>query len=51
MQHVDENMQSPAGLGIQSIPTLVLFKGGAEVGRIIGYNNKDRLKAEIDKVL
>ncbi len=49
--NVDENMQSPAGLGIQSIPTLVLFKDGAEVGRIIGYSNKDRLKAEIDSVL
>lgn len=49
--NVDENMQAPGGLGIQSIPTLVLFKGGAEVGRIIGYSNKDRLKAEIDKVL
>ncbi|MBA2363444.1 MAG: thioredoxin [Chloroflexia bacterium] len=49
--NVDENMQSPAGLGIQSIPTLVLFKDGAEVGRIIGYSNKDQLKAKIDSVL
>jgi thioredoxin 1 len=36
---------------IMSIPTLVIFKGGKEVGRISGAMPKEYLKKEIDKIL
>ncbi len=49
--NVDENGQVPSNYGIQSIPTLIVFKNGQEAGRIIGYNTKDRLAAAIDAVL
>ncbi len=34
--NVDENPATAARLGAQSIPTLVLFKGGREVDRLVG---------------
>src|SRR5581483_2321175 len=32
----DKNVLVPARLGIQSVPTLVLFAGGRPVGRVVG---------------
>ncbi len=49
--NVDDNGQVPMNYGIQSIPTLILFKNGQEAGRVIGYNTKDRLAAAIDGIL
>jgi thioredoxin 1 len=40
---VDANPETPQGLGIMGIPTLILFKDGAEVTRIVGYRAKDIL--------
>ena len=37
-------------LGIQAIPTLVVFKDGQPVGRLVGPH-PSRLKGEIDRVL
>lgn len=34
--NVDENPATAAHLGAQSIPTLVLFRGGREVDRLVG---------------
>ena len=33
--------------GVQSIPTLILFKGGKPVERLIGFMPKERLAARI----
>lgn len=49
--NVDENMQTAAALGITSIPTLVLYKGGKPVERIIGAQPKQRLLQQIEKHL
>jgi thioredoxin 1 len=40
---VDANPETPRSLGIMGIPTLILFKNGAEVTRIIGYRPKEAL--------
>lgn len=44
---VDNNGQTAARYGVTSIPTLILFKGGQEVARFIGYRPKDALMADI----
>nr|HID14780.1 thioredoxin [Anaerolineae bacterium] len=40
---VDSNRQTPGRYGVQGIPTLILFKNGVEVARIVGYRPKDAL--------
>ena len=38
-------------LGIQGIPTLILFKGGQPVTQVVGYRTKDQLESAITKYL
>ena len=44
---VDANPETPRGLGIMGIPTLILFKDGAEATRIVGYRPKEALAEEL----
>lgn len=47
-----DNDQRHAGeLGITGIPTMVIFKGGEEIGRIVGARPKGELKRLFDQVL
>ena len=46
---VDENPDVAMGLRIASIPTLILFKDGTAVERVIGVTPKDELKKLIEK--
>jgi thioredoxin 1 len=46
----DENQRTAASLGIQAIPTLMIFKDGKVIGRMVGPH-PSRLKQEIDRVL
>jgi thioredoxin 1 len=39
---VDANPMTPVQYGVQGIPTLLLFKGGEEVGRIVGARPKEQ---------
>jgi thioredoxin len=41
--NLDRNPQSAARLGIQGVPTLIVFKGGHEVGRMVGARGKSEL--------
>ncbi len=43
----DANTELAMKYGIMSIPTLLLFKGGKPVARMMGYQPKDRLLAQI----
>ena len=49
--NVDENQNTPSTLGIMNIPTMIVFKGGKEIDRIIGAMPKGDLQKKIDKVL
>lgn len=39
----DENSDFVMEMGVMTIPCLVLFNGGEEKGRLIGYNEKDTI--------
>ncbi len=45
---VDQNQQTAMEYGIQSIPTLILFKGGKPVERMQGVQPKSRLQQALD---
>ena len=47
--NVDENQGIPASLKVISIPTLIVFKGGQELARSIGYKTKDELRRLLKK--
>jgi thioredoxin 1 len=49
--NVDENQQTAAQFGILAIPTMVLFRNGAEAKRIQGAMPKRRLEAELEPAL
>jgi thioredoxin 1 len=44
---VDENEQTAMQYGVMSIPTLILFKDGKPVERIVGYKPKGDLAKKI----
>jgi len=46
---VDQNSLTPGQFGIRAIPTLVLFKNGQEVDRIMGNVPKEQLIQLIKK--
>ena len=46
----DANPDIPGQLGIQAIPTLMIFNSGKAIGRLVGPH-PSRLKNEIDRVL
>jgi thioredoxin 1 len=48
---VDANQQTAAQFGILAIPTMVLFRNGAEAKRIQGAMPKKRLEAELEPAL
>lgn len=49
--NVDDNPLSASQCGVMGIPTLVLFKDGQPVDKIVGFHPKDRVKALIDRAL
>jgi thioredoxin 1 len=47
---IDQHEITPGRLGIQAIPTLMVFKNGKPIGRMVGAN-PTRLKSDIDRIL
>ncbi len=48
--NIDENPETPAMLGVRSIPTLMLFKDGKMVGTKVGVQSKTTLAAWIQSI-
>ena len=46
--NIDENPDVTRRFGVMSIPTLMLFKEGKEIARVVGARGKDALLKEID---
>lgn len=47
---IEEHPNTPGRYGVQAIPTLLIFKDGKTIGRLVGPH-PSRLKYEIDRVL
>ncbi|MFZ5652666.1 MAG: thioredoxin [Bacillota bacterium] len=47
--NVDQNRNITAEFKINSIPTLIVFNGGSEVDRFVGFKTKKELKTILDK--
>ena len=49
--NTDDNPRVAAKYGIRSIPTLLVFKKGEQVGSIVGFRPKGDLKKRLDDAL
>lgn len=49
--NVDEAPEIATELSIMNIPTLILFKNGKEISRMIGVNSKEAIAAKINSIL
>ncbi len=49
--NTDENPMVSAKFNIRSIPTLLIFKGGEQVGQIVGFRPKSAIKQRIEAAL
>jgi thioredoxin 1 len=49
--NTDDNQVTAGRLGIQGIPTLIFFRDGREVDRIVGLVSRDVLRKHIDNAL
>jgi thioredoxin 1 len=49
--NVDENQQTAANFQVLSIPTMIVFKGGEPVKKVIGAYPKKKLEAELEPIL
>ena len=47
----DEELELAQSFGIQSIPTLILFKDGKPVKKLVGLHSKEALYEEVNQVL
>lgn len=49
--NVDENEELALKYGVMSIPTLIIFRDGAEVGHLVGALPKEKLVEEIKRTI
>jgi len=49
--NVDDNQQTAAAFEVLSIPTLILFRNGQPVKKVIGAYPKKKLQAELEPAL
>jgi thioredoxin 2 len=48
---VDENPRTAARFNVRNIPTLLMFKGGREVDRLVGVQSKPEIMRRLNGVL
>jgi thioredoxin 1 len=49
--NVDENQQTAAAFQVLSIPTMILFKAGQPVKKVVGAYPKRKIEAELEPAL
>ena len=45
---IDNNMALARQFGVMSVPTLLIFKDGAEVDKVVGFRSKSQLEELFD---
>ena len=48
---IDEGEDIARSFGIMSVPSVLFFKNGEEVGRFVGFRGVEDVKSEIEKYL
>lgn len=48
---VEEAEDVAVDLGIRNVPTILFFKGGEQVSKLVGAVNKAKILAEVEKLL
>jgi thioredoxin 1 len=46
--NIDDNPQATRQYGVMSIPSLILFKGGQEVARVVGAKPKEAILRDLE---
>jgi len=49
--NTDENPETRTQLNVRGIPTLIFFRNGQEVQRLVGYLAEDKLAQAVDELL
>jgi thioredoxin 1 len=49
--NVDDDPATPGGFNVMSIPTMIMFKNGQPVDRIVGFKSKDSLVSLVSRYL
>ena len=47
--NVDDNPETASRFGVMSIPTLIVFKDGQPVDKIVGFQPKEALKSVLER--
>jgi thioredoxin 1 len=48
--NTDENQETPGGLRISAIPTVLIFQAGKEVDRLVGVNSESKFKSTLERL-
>lgn len=48
--NIDENEETPQKYQVMSIPTVVFFKDGKVVDKVVGYQSKEALEEKINEL-
>jgi len=49
--NIDDAPNTAGKYGVQSIPTIIFFNKGEEVGRAVGFQSKEALKVKLSSLL
>lgn len=49
--NVDETQETASKYQVMSIPTLIFFKGGEVVEKLVGFQSKEVLKDKLDAII
>ncbi len=49
--NVDDNQQLAVKFGVMSIPTMIIFKGGQQVNRMVGAKSRDEIVKALTAVM
>ena len=49
--NVDNQPELASALSVMNIPTLIFFKSGKEVARLVGVNTKEKIEKKVKEIL